>query len=82
MAWELEQMPKQMPVTQGVYNRCLSLKGSSLGSNAETWRSRLEMLRKKHFFGRFLAATRQRLVEVAQRLGLRRVPNYCGCPAP
>ena len=53
-----------------------------LGSNAETWRSRLEMLRKKHFFGRFLAATRQRLVEVAQRLGLRRVPNYCGCPAP
>ena len=53
-----------------------------LGSNAETWRSRLEMLRKKHFFGRFLAATRQRLVEVAERLGLRRVPNYCGCPAP
>ena len=53
-----------------------------LGSDAETWRTRLETLRKKHFVGRFFAATRRRLVEVAERLGLRRPPNLCGCPAP
>ena len=53
-----------------------------LGTNAETWRTRLERLRKQHFFGRFFAATRQRLIEVSERLGIRRAPNLCGCPAP
>ncbi len=31
--------------------------------------------------GRFFAASRQRLRDVGQRLGLRRVPNLGGCPA-
>jgi hypothetical protein len=32
-----------------------------LGTTAESWQARLEKLRKGHFFGRFFAATRQRL---------------------
>jgi len=31
--------------------------------------------------GRFFAAGRKRLRDVAERLGLRRVPNLGGCPA-
>jgi REP element-mobilizing transposase RayT len=52
-----------------------------LGSSAETWQARLEKLRKGRLFGRFFAATRKRLSEVAGRLGLRRVPNLGCCPA-
>jgi REP element-mobilizing transposase RayT len=50
-----------------------------LGSSAENWQARLEKLSKGRLFGRFFAASRQRLREVAQRLGLRRVPNLGGC---
>jgi hypothetical protein len=53
-----------------------------MGTSAETWQVRLERLREGHFFGRFFAASRKRLREVAERLGLRRVPNLGGCPAP
>jgi hypothetical protein len=52
-----------------------------LGTTAETWQARLEKLRKGRFFGRFFAASRQRLREVADRLGLRRVPNAGRWPA-
>jgi REP element-mobilizing transposase RayT len=52
-----------------------------LGSSAERWQARLEKLSKGRLFGRFFAASRQRLREVAERLGLRRVPNLGGCPA-
>ena len=52
-----------------------------LGSNAESWRARLEKLIKGRLFGRFFAATRQRLREVAQQMGRRRLPNLSGCPA-
>jgi hypothetical protein len=52
-----------------------------LGSRAEAWQARLEKLSKGRFFGRFFAASRQRLRDVADRLGLRRVPNLGGCPA-
>ncbi len=52
-----------------------------LGTTAETWQARLEKLSKGRLLGRFLAASRQRLREVAERLGLRRVPNLGGCPA-
>ena len=52
-----------------------------LGSSAETWQARLEKLRKGRLLGRFFAASRQRLREVAEHLGLRRVPNLGGCPA-
>jgi len=53
-----------------------------LGSNGASWQARLERLRKGRLLGRFLASSRQRLREVAERLGLRRVPNVSGCPAP
>jgi len=52
-----------------------------LGSSAETWQARLEKLSKGRLLGRFFEASRQRLREVAQRLGLRCVPNLGGCPA-
>ena len=52
-----------------------------LGSSADQWQARLEKLRQGRLLGRFFAASRQRLREVAEQLGLRRVPNLGGCPA-
>ncbi|MGO9466632.1 MAG: hypothetical protein ACLQIB_42630 [Isosphaeraceae bacterium] len=52
-----------------------------LGSSAETWRARLEILTKGRLFGRSFTASRKRLREVAGSLGLSRVPNLGGCPA-
>jgi hypothetical protein len=52
-----------------------------LGSTVDHWHARLEKLRRGNFLGRFFATTRQRLRAVAERLGLRRVPNLGGCPA-
>jgi hypothetical protein len=51
-----------------------------LGSNAESWRARLDKLRSGRLFGRFFAASRQRLREVAERLDVRPVANLAGCP--
>jgi len=52
-----------------------------IGTTAETWQARLEKLSKGRLLGRFFAASRRRLKEVAERLGLRSVPNLGGCPA-
>ena len=52
-----------------------------LGSNAKSWQLRQEKLRTGQLFGRFFAASRARLAEVAQRLGVRHVANLGGCPA-
>jgi len=52
-----------------------------LGTTAETWQARLEKLSEGRLLGRFLAASRRRLREVAERLRLKRVPNLGGCPA-
>ncbi len=52
-----------------------------LGSSAETWQARLEKLRKGRLLGRFFAASRQRLRDVAQRFALHHVPNLGGCAA-
>jgi hypothetical protein len=57
----------------GVLNR--------LGSNAKSWRARLEKLRTGRLFGRFFAARRQKLREAAARLNVRSVVNLAGCPA-
>ena len=51
-----------------------------LGSNAESWRALLDKLRSGRLFGRFFAANRERLREVAERLDVRRVANLAGCP--
>jgi hypothetical protein len=52
-----------------------------LGSSAESWRGRLEKLRAGRLFGRFFAASRERLRQAAARLGVQRVANHAGCPA-
>ncbi len=52
-----------------------------LGSSAESWRTRLEKLSKGRLFGRFFAASRERLREVATRLGVHHLANLGGCPA-
>ena len=51
-----------------------------LGSDAESWRARLDKLRSSRLFGRLFAASRERLREVAERLDVRRVANLAGCP--
>jgi len=51
-----------------------------LGSNAENWQARLAKLAGGRLLGRFFAAGRQRLRELADRLGVRRLPNLAGCP--
>jgi hypothetical protein len=51
-----------------------------LGSTDDHWHARLEKLRRGNFLGRFFTTTRARLRAVAERLGLKRVPNLGGCP--
>ena len=53
-----------------------------IGSSAEGWQRRMEKLKTGRFFGRFFAASREKLEEMAQRLNMRRVANLVGCPAP
>jgi hypothetical protein len=50
-----------------------------IGTTAETWQARLEKLRRGRLLGRFLAASRQRLREVVERLALRRAVNVSSC---
>ena len=52
-----------------------------LGSSVQSWHARLEKLRGGRLLGRFFAASRERLREVAARLGLHHVANLGGCPA-
>ncbi len=52
-----------------------------LGSTAESWGARMEKLSKGHLLGRFFAASRARLREVAARLGVHHLANLAGCPA-
>jgi hypothetical protein len=50
-----------------------------IGTTAETWQARLHKLRTGRLLGRFFAASRQRLRDVAGRLGLRRAANLGRC---
>jgi hypothetical protein len=52
-----------------------------LGSSAESWWARLEKLRRGRLLGRFFAASRERLREVATRLGVHHLANLDGCLA-
>ncbi len=52
-----------------------------LDTTAKTWQARPEKLNKGLLFVRFFAASRKRLREVAERLGLRQVPDLGGCLA-
>jgi hypothetical protein len=52
-----------------------------LGSSAERWRARLEKLKASRLLGRFFAASRARLREVATALGVHHLANLGGCQA-
>jgi hypothetical protein len=52
-----------------------------LGSSAESWWARVEKLSKGRLLGRFFAASRDRLREVATQLGVHHLANLGGCPA-
>ena len=52
-----------------------------LGSSAESWQARLEKLRDGRLLGRFFAASRARLRDVAARLGVHHLANLGGCRA-
>jgi len=51
-----------------------------LGLSAESWRIGMEKLRGDRLLGRFFAASRVKLREIAQRLGVRHLVNLKGCP--
>jgi REP element-mobilizing transposase RayT len=52
-----------------------------LGSSAENWQSRLLQLAGGRLLGRYFAASRARLREVARRLGRHHLANLSGCVA-
>ena len=52
-----------------------------LGTTAESWQARLEKLKAGRLLGRFFAANRQRLREVAAHLRVHHLANLGGCPA-
>ena len=51
-----------------------------LGRNAQSWQLQIEKLRGDRLLGRFFAASRAKLREIAGRLGVRRLVNLRGCP--
>ena len=53
-----------------------------IGGSAESWQRRMEKLRKGRWFGRFFAASGEKLRQMASRLSVRRVANLAGCAAP
>ena len=62
-------------------SRKLSAVFTRLGSDAESWQSRLQKLSEGRLLGRFFASSRARLREVAARLGVGRLANLASCPA-
>jgi REP element-mobilizing transposase RayT len=52
-----------------------------LGSDDENWQARLQKLTAGRLLGRFFAASRARLREVAGRLGVHHLANLGGCAA-
>ena len=52
-----------------------------LGSSSEAWQTRLMKLAGGRLLGRFLAAHRQRLRELAQHMGVHHLANLGGCCA-
>jgi putative transposase len=58
----------------GIFNR--------LGTTAETWQARLERLKSGRLLGRFFAASRTRLRDVAAHMKVHHLANLGGCPAP
>jgi hypothetical protein len=53
-----------------------------IGSSAESWQVQMEKLKNGRSFGRFFAASRQKLRDLAARLRVRHLVNFVGCAAP
>ena len=51
-----------------------------LGLSAQRWQHGMEKLRGDRLLGRLFAASRAKLPEIAERLGVRRLVNLVGCP--
>jgi REP element-mobilizing transposase RayT len=51
-----------------------------LGCRSELWISRMEKLREGRWLGRFFAASREKLRDLARKLGVRHLVNLAGCP--
>ena len=67
--------------TKAVLSREVAEILDRLGTSADAWQSRLKKLSQGRLLGRFFASSRQRLREVGERLGLRRVANGGECSA-
>jgi hypothetical protein len=52
-----------------------------LGSNAQSWRFRMEKLQQGRLLGRFFAASQAKLREVAEHFNVRYGVNRARCPA-
>ncbi len=66
---------------KAVISRELSSIFDRLGTTSDSWWSRLEKLSQGRLLGRYFAAKRERLREVARDLGVHRLANLGGCPA-
>ena len=53
-----------------------------IGCSAERWQVRMEKLKNGRSFGRFFAASRAKLRDMARRLKVRHLVNLVGCAAP
>jgi hypothetical protein len=51
-----------------------------LGLSAQRWQHGMEKLRGNRLVGRFFAASRAKLREIADRIGVRHLVNLAGCP--
>jgi hypothetical protein len=51
-----------------------------LGWSAQGWQNRLEKFRRDRLLGRFFAASRAKLREIGERLGVWHPVNLTGCP--
>lgn len=51
-----------------------------LGCTAENWQIKIKNLHGDRLLGRFFAASREKLREIAKRLGVRHLVNLRGCP--
>ena len=50
------------------------------GFSAQRWQHGMEKLRGDRLVGRFFAASRAKLREIADRIGVRYLVNLTGCP--
>jgi hypothetical protein len=51
-----------------------------LNCSARLWQNRMERLRGDRLLGRFFAASRAKLREIGERLGVRHLVNLTDCP--